>query len=162
MTGYICCLLKKKKKKKIGFLNAHNSSVCKEVFKFLLGGRTLNENHNNGKEIPHEDDTPSGFLVRSLPKFLLYPRVSAIKKNVLVSLFLFTKYVIDHNQIIKKLILPFQTSKKLMIQFLLVIFCIKSTVLVLEEDVFNLLKIYTYLLKHMLRLMTYVLILFVS
>ena len=24
----------------------NNSSVCKEVFKFLLGGRTLNENHN--------------------------------------------------------------------------------------------------------------------
>ena len=23
---------------------------------------------------PHEDDTPSGFFVRSLPKFLLYPR----------------------------------------------------------------------------------------
>ena len=75
----------------------NKSSLCKKVFKFLLGGRTLNENHNNGKEIPHEDDTPSGFLVRSLPKFLLYPRVSAIKKNVLVSLFLFTKYVIDHN-----------------------------------------------------------------
>jgi len=40
--------------------------------------------------------------------------------------------------------------------------CIKSIVLVLEEDVFNLLKIYNYLLKHMLRLMTYVWILFVS
>jgi len=38
-----------------------------------------------------------------------------------------------------------------MIQFPLVIFCIKSTVLVVEEDAFNLLKIYTYLLKHMLK-----------
>jgi len=27
----------------------NNSSVCKEVFKFLLGGRTLNENHNTRK-----------------------------------------------------------------------------------------------------------------
>jgi len=48
----------------------NNSSVCKEVFKFVLGGRTLNENHNTREwikfyncQIKHGDYSETPFLV---------------------------------------------------------------------------------------------------
>jgi len=48
----------------------NNSSVCKKVFKFLLGGRTLNENHNTREwmefyncQIKPSDFSETPFLV---------------------------------------------------------------------------------------------------